>query len=44
LGYDEIDFAADGSPEHRLQFSNGIGMAIVFRHFRFDGAEQTTSK
>lgn len=33
LGYDEADITPDGNFEHRLLFSTGIEMQIVFRGF-----------
>lgn len=33
LGYDEADISAEGNFEHRLLFSTGIEMQIVFRDF-----------
>jgi hypothetical protein len=33
LGYDEADTTADGNLEHRLLFSTGIEMQIVFHDF-----------
>lgn len=33
LGYDEADITTDGNFEHRLLFSTGIEMQIVFRDF-----------
>lgn len=33
LGYDEPDITSDGHFEHRLLFSSGIEMQIVFRDF-----------
>jgi hypothetical protein len=36
LGYDEVDALASGAFEHRLLFSTGIELAVVFRGFEFD--------
>jgi hypothetical protein len=33
LGYDEVDILASGAFEHRLLFSTGIELAVVFREF-----------
>lgn len=36
FGYDEADIDADGNFEHRLLFSSGIEMQIVFRAFELN--------
>ena len=36
LGYDEADITIDGKLEHRLLFSTGIELQIVFRDFELD--------
>lgn len=33
LGYDEVAILASGAFEHRLLFSTGIELAVVFREF-----------
>ena len=33
LGYDEVDVLPSGAFEHRLLFSSGIELAVVFRRF-----------
>ncbi len=35
LGYDELDILPTGAFEHRLLFSTGIELALVFRDFAF---------
>jgi hypothetical protein len=36
LGYYEIDVLADGALEHRLLFSTGVELVVVFRGFRLE--------
>lgn len=36
VGYDEADIDADGSFEHRLLYSSGIEMQIIFRGFELN--------
>lgn len=36
VGYDEADIDADGNLEHRLLFSSGIEMQLVFRAFELN--------
>ena len=36
IGYDEADISADGNFEHRLLYSSGIEMEIVFRGFELN--------
>lgn len=41
LGYCEVDALPGGTFEHRLLFSTGIEMAVVFRGFRLQRAKRT---
>lgn len=36
VGYDEADINVDGNLEHRLLFSSGIEMQVVFRGFELN--------
>lgn len=41
LGYCEVDVLPGGAIEHRLLFSSGIELAVVFRDFRLERASHT---
>jgi hypothetical protein len=41
LGYDEPDITPDGKIEHRLLFSSGIELQMIFRNFELEWKDAT---